>query len=1461
MNKTNRRIGAKTAAGILLIAALASAACFASEHRTDSLEIIYNKDLPGYGVNTIPMSANTWKSKTLNYPEPVADKDVVQVGPEFFQYEYGKPCVFNSDWIKAYGFYGGGTYAMKDGAMEIRGGKDGFYFGFGKHEKLSKDAKGIRYGSAWGPYPEAGVCLEMETEPGGKTTEWEYSSSGEKKKFEIGKSGKAIVELSNLRWTGDSNHPWILFKCLTPDANVKIKSLKLFPTGAFVSYKKEFELADKPVIARASYTISPTYKLQINGTLVDSGNNIYPSAYMKHIDIAPYLKKGANEIVFTKQFINWSMKRTSWLFEGCAADEAGNLTRILGDGTWQCALNLEKGGTWRSPALADGLQYITYKSMIDGKPVSNGLNPDQMGILTVSPFQRKFPVFDAGEQVACNASIPAGLNGKYSVKASVFSHEGAPVPVAENIAPAATGVANGLANMKFEFDAKKPGPYLVKWVVTDPQGGKVEESETEFVVVGPIAQDEIELKSFEEELTKRLELVQKIDCSKEVEIGDEFIGHAGMYNKAALIPGKAISQDGMKYRETGGAPFNYFAYRLHLKELGEPYLVEVVVPDNGDRQIYAGVAEQYPVEFSNNGVSPTGLQTRSPATGSCTTGGMYPLSKKPKTIRFVYYPNSLTAAVTVMNGRGKDRAAAIEVNVYRVRNGLPALKIPASTRMFGSHEERSLAPESLAAESVLEKSNEWRNEPHLYQWRNWYKMTERKIKWLRFSGRNMTSEGAYMYAFSEFPSRRHSPYWGKSDEGNLLGLALKMYRQNQIKCLLSVEYVSSPATGAEGIDDGLSDRKMAGGGKDSLFLVDRYGNQITASYRNGIDFLHPKMREVFLDVFRELYDHYKDIDCVEGIMLPTGVWFAPGFINVGSDLKNTEVGYGDLTVGLFEKETGIKLGVKPNDPNRFSKRYDLLMGPHQKAWLDWREKKLTECFQDISRVICASKNKWNLHIYPGELNNLATRSKDSVFLNPQATLAERNEFVGKFLKEVSQDTNITKKNPRINLISSAINSQNFQVYGNPDFVLAALGWNGNASTLSFLKNSCAGFFYHYGLDELDMPTTGAKRWIWSRGQRNAYDQRPAGDNTMKPFVDVIKTYTPQIVFYTWLDCNMETAHGEQTRRFSKALYETPELEFQVLPASDVQGIYAQSAKGANGVTYLRLVNNSPWPLSGNIAFDGTAYDAVYDRALEKTDKGFALNLLPADIRIIKLTGGNGPAKCDFAFEEAVRSELTGKAQAILASKVLAKIIPQPHLDQLAVAVKKSDAFLIYSALEDFEVKRCLEKYSFQSLERQGKLLADLEKTGSVFINCGAKEEYIDPAGNRWLPDQGYNGLAYGNEYAQFADRGDLPIEGTDRARVYQTEAGGQQVYYHIPLPDGTYDVSLHMAQTWPAGMSTAAPFSAKIGDTIKENICPARAGFAKATVEKMEGVSVTKGLMSIDLKGGVVINGIEIRKK
>ncbi|MFA6568688.1 MAG: malectin domain-containing carbohydrate-binding protein, partial [Victivallales bacterium] len=1070
------------------------------------------------------------------------------------------------------------------------------------------------------------------------------------------------------------------------------------------------------------------------------------------------------------------------------------------------------------------------------------------------PAKDKKPVFDVGEAVLFEAAIPVGLKAKCAVKASVCYDESK--EVIENSGPVSSEDADGLTKFLFKLDAPQVGPYVVKWEVLDAQGSKRAEAEDEFVVVGPIAQDEYGLAEFEKELDKRLKLVRKIDCTADIEIGDEFLGHTGMYNKPALKPGTVVSRDGMRYRETGDLTYDYYAYRLHLKELGKPYLVEVVVPDNGNRQIYSGVEEQYPVLFENNGISKNSLAARMPATGACKTGGMYPVSNSPKKLRYVYWPNSLTAAVIVMKGADPDPAAAIEINIYKIENDLPALKVPPSNRRFGSYEERSLMPESMAAENILEKSDRLRAGDHFRKWRNWYKMAERKIKWLRFQGRNLAVEGAYMYTKGDFPSVKHSSYFTSNTEDNLLDLSLRMYQRNNIKCLLGLSYMGSPWIAASGIDD-LSDRKMVAEKKESLHLVDRYGDQMGVG--NGMNFLHPAMRGIFMDLVGELYAGYKGIDCVEGLFLVTTDWWAPGFINIGrQDLECSEVGYGDLTVRLFEKESGISLGISPDDPERFGKRYAVLTGKYQEAWFKWREQKLSDMFREISGVIGKGDNKWKLYVHPEAVAGGVLNQKKMYLSSGKAT---RDAFFADALRDNALDPALTQNDKMIRFVCPMMNYNDIRF--DESKKIAAVEWNTSKSVLGFVKNNSC-YFIQSGLQEYDCPASAAKRWICSGTKRCAFDQKGVGDNCMAPYVEIIKSFTPELIIKTWLDCNMETAHGEQIRRFCKAFYATPELDFNALPSDSVRGVFAQTAENKKGEIFLRLVNDTPYASSGHIEYDGKAYDCVYDKEIEQQKGGFPINLLPNDIRIVRLMGKMKEVRCDFSFAPDIMEKVKREAAGILAYERLKKIIPSDTLAALTGALRAADGYAIFSILNTFDMRMARKEGTL--MEMQALLLADLNATGHAFIDCAGNTVFTDAKGNRWLPDQPYFGTnAYGNTGASIADRGtDLSIENTDAPRMHQTEAYGEKVIYRIPAPNGTYHVHLHFAETY-TNIQSAGKRSITVtvnGHRWEKRVDPFAdaGGFAKAVVLSEKNLDVQNGMITVELENGVGINGIEIER-
>ena len=82
--------------------------------------------------------------------------------------------------------------------------------------------------------------------------------------------------------------------------------------------------------------------------------------------------------------------------------------------------------------------------------------------------------------------------------------------------------------------------------------------------------------------------------------------------------------------------------------------------------------------------------------------------------------------------------------------------------------------------------------------------------------------------------------------------------------------------------------------------------------------LHPKVQAKYLEIVGELADNLADCKSFEGISMRVPLpWQYAGW----NALLTGNKGYGDWTVGEFEKETGIKVPGAPGDPKRFARRY------------------------------------------------------------------------------------------------------------------------------------------------------------------------------------------------------------------------------------------------------------------------------------------------------------------------------------------------------------------------------------------------------------------------------------------------------------------------------------------------------------------------------------------------------------
>lgn len=144
---------------------------------------------------------------------------------------------------------------------------------------------------------------------------------------------------------------------------------------------------------------------------------------------------------------------------------------------------------------------------------------------------------------------------------------------------------------------------------------------------------------------------------------------------------------------------------------------------------------------------------------------------------------------------------------------------------------------------------------------------------------------------------------------------------------------------------------------------------------------------------------------------------------------------------------------------------------------------------------------------------------------------------------------------------------------------------------------------------------------------------------------------------------------------------------------------------------------------------------------------------------------------------------------------------------------------------------------------------------AVRIEAGGAANYTDPGGNLWLADAGFTAGAGG-----VVDRGNIAIANTTNDRIYQTERWGMTAFAYT-IPNGTYQVNLHLAETyWTAAGQRV--FSATVeGSPISNIDIIAQAGAANTALVKSACVTVADGQLSIAFTATVdqaAINGIEI---
>ena len=160
------------------------------------------------------------------------------------------------------------------------------------------------------------------------------------------------------------------------------------------------------------------------------------------------------------------------------------------------------------------------------------------------------------------------------------------------------------------------------------------------------------------------------------------------------------------------------------------------------------------------------------------------------------------------------------------------------------------------------------------------------------------------------------------------------------------------------------------------------------------------------------------------------------------------------------------------------------------------------------------------------------------------------------------------------------------------------------------------------------------------------------------------------------------------------------------------------------------------------------------------------------------------------------------------------------------------------------------------------LAAEAADKGITRINCGIELAYTDPQSNGWFADGTYEGGGFGNIDGRMVHRGPIEITGTDNSEIYRSELWGQKSC-HITLPNGTYLVRLHWAETYGANRKFDVTIEGKA--LLKDFNPLGEAGAKNKAFFREFTIDVADGVLDIEFpceKGGPpMINGIEVIRK
>lgn len=1221
--------------GILCAAAFAAASLCPAALPAQG-KVFYTPE-PTLGISVLAPEMNEWQTPPMYAPgqRPTMDEHFA-VGDDFFVREFGTP-------LSGFAF------------------TNGFRRCWGRNPSQPDDVA-VRFGRGWGRSEGRKYQLWMDVEQSAGETSWEWLTWEGRYPKRTAFTAKAKPgERSSVRQTlGDVRGlvpvTAVELGCLSSNASVKVGSVRIVPVSVPMRWRGTFALPFRPWKGGLSMVRPPSYRLLVNGREVSRGLDIDGQETLR-LDVTDCLSRGTNVIEVIGEYSRGYATAGELAIEAFAVSDKGE-TMLMKPADWKVRI-AERD--WAAPRFsANPANRIGFAHMVDGRQVATGVRPIHAGPLQVSHRGQQYPVFDCEDaEIAWDVKLPPALTGFAAEGVVSNSLTG---KVCERIA-ATGGVARA--------STRAAGAYMIHWTLSDGKGKVVDRERTEMMVAGPVEQTLCEFADFDRTLDSRLKTVQAVDCTRKETDPRRFAEHswqARLMGKDDAWRSATGSEGGIAFRETGVHNGDWFAYKLDVERLGQAHVLDVDYPDTREQILYVSVKEEYPVGFMNN--TPKGGSAWPNASGAVRTGWMTPLTNGRRTMRLVFFPGSKNVTVSFQNG-GIGRAAVCGFRLNEVGGeGLPALKLPKTGRLFGSHCERPLCGQWGAAVNgaLYQTWTEYREGMYAAAFLG----IANRIRHLRYMGQNLAIDGTYMYK-QGFPTESGESYTARPSFDYCLALA-KMYRRNGIRAFAGFEYLAAPSILLGGGYD-VGDREMAAAKAPVVpsHTVDRHGRQVVGFAGMGLNYLAPHVWRSITNLVGEVYGRYASTGGFEGLFVVNNGWWLPGYPTL-KGMSEGDIGYDDLSVSLFERETGIALGV-PYSPDRFARRHELLTSRYGREWFGWRARKMRESLDEISRICRGGTVDWTVYAVPGMRRDNAANP----FPRKDSSFGERSGYVLKGMAEAAFPNEVWGDGGGARMIPQMGYERSL------DLASWGMSMSAGANALRRRQDAC---YFNTGLNERWVESSRLDGWWWRSAVSTVYDVRPSGEAAYFNLVDVCADYAPNVMLNSWLDVNVPTAHGRESRRFAAAFCDIPDGEGEPLPS--VTGVSAKVFADGR----VLLVNDTPHAASGTLAARMLGFPLAIGETFGGKGRGsLRIRLDGYGMTVVSVQNARKTLSGAFSFENrSVARKAMEDAKCILSNARLCAELPTESHEALKRGVATGDHYSLAAALRSYEVRRLADPF-------------------------------------------------------------------------------------------------------------------------------------------------------------------------